>query len=58
MTRCELCKAPPTHCCSGLDIPMLHFCARCIKLHERTCDALKNGDAAIVRLSEATEVLA
>ena len=35
MTRCEACAEDATHCCGGLDVPMLHFCERHGLQHQR-----------------------
>jgi hypothetical protein len=52
--RCEGgCGAYATHCCAGLDVPMLHFCARCIVLHAAHCDAVKDGTAQVVEMEKA-----
>ena len=38
--RCEGCGKPATCVCSGLDVPMLYFCAPCGRRHEldNVCD--------------------
>jgi hypothetical protein len=52
MFRCEMCLSPATHCCSGLDVPALYFCDRCIVLHEAQCDAVATETAAVVAIGD------
>lgn len=34
MLRCDVCKEPATHCCSGLDSPAVYFCEQHGKEHK------------------------
>lgn len=48
MTRCEVCRAPVTHVCGGLDVPMLGFCAEHAEDHRRVCVELREETAQLV----------
>ncbi len=54
MTCCQICESPDvTHCCSGLDVPMLHFCVGCAGYHAATCPDIKRGAAKMVECDKA-----
>lgn len=48
MLRCEICEAPATRCCAGLDVPMLHFCTDHGLEHVRICPDVRDGRASVV----------
>lgn len=50
MLPCEACRQPATHCCAGLDIPAVYFCASHATEHERTCPSCRNGLSQTVRM--------
>lgn len=45
--KCEICGAPATGNCSGLDVAELWFCEACIKYHERICPEIRAGHSQI-----------
>jgi len=47
MNRCEICEAPATHVCSGLDVPGLHFCATHAPEHARECPSVAKEQARV-----------
>lgn len=52
VTACEICGEPATHCCSGLDVPAVCFCAGCARIHESECLDVRAGDAIVVRMGD------
>ena len=50
MTKpCEVCQKPADGCCSGLDVPELHFCDRHLVEHAAQCPDVKAGRSWISR---------
>lgn len=52
MTQCEICGRRPEVCCSGLDVPMLFFCAEHGREHERICPEVLAGRSRVERCGE------
>ena len=50
MTFCEICEKRATHVCSGLDIPALYFCAKCVHKHAEICAHVKREESTIVEM--------
>lgn len=50
MMKCEICGRRATHCCSGLDVPMVYFCQGCAAIHELECPEVQAGEAIVVRM--------
>jgi hypothetical protein len=43
MGECEVCSEHSTHRCSGLDVPVLEFCAKHASSHEAECSDVARG---------------
>lgn len=52
---CEVCGAPTTCRCAGLDVPTLDFCDVHGDEHARACKDIKRGAARMDRIPSRTD---